>query len=74
MIIRLKSVLKSLITHSSGFECNRLWVLKNSLTKKCSKKLCNREALQATFSVLLDIFYPKISAALRKMEFFNGHI
>jgi hypothetical protein len=38
-------------------ECIALWLLKNSLSRKCSKKLCAR------------IPYKRLSTVLRKMEF-----
>jgi hypothetical protein len=56
-----------------GFVCNRPWLLKNSLTRKRSKKLCarmpykRRSPFRETFSI------PKISAVFRKGDFFNTH-
>jgi hypothetical protein len=40
------------------FECKRLWVLKNSLTRKGSNKTLQYEALQLTISAFVDIFHP----------------
>jgi hypothetical protein len=40
---------------------------------KFAKIKSRQDALQTTFSVFLDIFYPPISAILKKMEFFNTH-
>jgi hypothetical protein len=41
-----------------GFKCNRLWVLKNSSPRKLARIKLRQDALQTTFSVFLDIFYP----------------
>ena len=57
----------------SGFECNRLWLLKNSLARKPQKKdrvrmLYKRLSLLGwTFSI------PKIFPDFWNPEFFNSH-
>jgi hypothetical protein len=40
---------------------------------KIAKIKSRQDALQTTFSVFLDIFYPPNLAILRKMDFFNTH-
>jgi hypothetical protein len=37
------AVAKSPLHHEWVNERNRLWLLKNSITRKCPKKLCNRK-------------------------------
>jgi hypothetical protein len=54
-------------------ECYRLWLLKNSLTRKRAEKLCNRKPYKRrslfgwTFSI------SQIPVVLAKQEFFNSH-
>jgi len=43
------------------------------LSAKFAKIESRQDALQTTFSVLLDIFYPHFWPILRKMDFFNTH-
>jgi hypothetical protein len=41
--------------------------------QEMAEKTLHGEALQTTFSVWVDIFYPQLLVVLRKMEFFNSH-
>ena len=50
---------------------NRVAEVEKLLLAKFAKAKSGRDALQMTFSVFLDIFYPPILAVLRKMDFFN---
>jgi hypothetical protein len=40
---------------------------------KLAKIKSRQDALQAAFSVFLDIFYPQILVVFGKMDFFNSH-
>jgi hypothetical protein len=52
-----------------------LWpgAVEKLLPAKFAKIKTRQDALQTTFSVFLDIFYPPILAVFRKMGFFNSH-
>ena len=52
--------------------CNQAWVEK-LFPAKFAKTKSRQDALQTTFSVFLDIFYPPNFGYLKKMEFFNTH-
>jgi hypothetical protein len=54
-----------------GFECNRLWVLKNSISQNWPKKLCARKPYKTTFLIFLDIFYPPNFRCLEKNGVFQ---
>ena len=48
-------------------------LLKNSLTRKWSKKLCNRKPYKRLSRFSWTFSIPQIFVVLRKMEFFNTH-
>jgi hypothetical protein len=50
-----------------------LWLLKNSLTGKWSKKLCNRKPYKRRSPFWYTFSISQIPAILTKQEFFNTH-
>ncbi len=52
---------------------NRLWLLKNSLTQKRSKKLCNRKPYKRRSRFGWTFSISQIPVVLAKQEFFNSH-
>jgi hypothetical protein len=56
-----------------GFECNRLWLLKNSFAENSQKKLCDRKPYKRRSPIWWTFTIPQISAVLAKPEFFNSH-
>ena len=55
------------------FECNGLWLLKNSLPGKRSKKLCARMPYKRRSRFSWTFSIPQVLPVLRKMDFFNTH-
>ena len=53
--------------------CKQAWLLKNSLTRKRPKKLCNRKPYKRLSRFSWTFSIPQILAVLTKMEFFNSH-
>ena len=56
-----------------ALERNGLWLLKNSITGKWLKKLCDRKPYERRSPFCWTLSIPKISPVLEKMEFFNTH-
>ena len=61
------------IPHRWELERKRLWLLKNSLSGKRSKKLCVRTPYKRRSRFSWTFSIPQILPGLRKMDFFNTH-
>jgi hypothetical protein len=56
-----------------GKTCNRLWLLKNSISQNWSKKLCARKLYKRLSEFSGHFLSPQFWLFGRKLEFFNSH-